>query len=174
MSRIPTASDRQLFTYATADCSLGVVLMVASEKGVCGIILGDDAVDLVQVMQRRISGSHFISAGANEKKLLKKIVTLIENPTLTHELPLDIRGTAFQRRVWQALCEIPAGTTLSYSQVARKIGQPTAVRAIAGACAANQLAVVIPCHRVIREDGQLSGYRWGTERKQALLAREAK
>jgi O-6-methylguanine DNA methyltransferase len=174
MSCITAEMNRQLFTYATADCSLGMVLMAMSGRGVCSIILGDDAADIVGVMQRRLPGSHSISTGADGEKFLKKIVTLIENPTLPHDLPLDIQGTAFQRRVWHALCEIPPGTTLSYSQVAKKIGHPTAVRAIAGACAANQLAVVIPCHRVIREDGQLSGYRWGTGRKRALLAREAK
>jgi AraC family transcriptional regulator, regulatory protein of adaptative response / methylated-DNA-[protein]-cysteine methyltransferase len=166
--------EPQISTYATADCSLGVVLVAASDKGVCGIFLGDDVAVLVRAMQTRFSGFYHTSVMAGRDELLKKIVSLIENPTLTSDLSLDVRGTTFQRRVWQALCEIPIGTTLSYSQVAEKIGSPKSVRAIAGACAANNLAVVIPCHRVIRSDGQLAGYRWGIERKRTLLAREAK
>ena len=145
-----------------------------SAVGICSIILGEEAAELERILQGRFPQARLIPAAAEGGEWLEKIVRLIDTSAQPLGLPLDVRGTDFQKRVWSALCEIPVGTTLSYAQVAEKIGCPTAVRAIAGACAANHIAVVIPCHRVIRSDGKLSGYRWGTDRKRTLLEREAR
>ena len=122
---------------------------------------------------RRFPKARIIGAGADYGNVIAGVVALVEMPKLGLDLPLDVRGTPFQRRVWQALCGIPAGATASYAEIAREIGSPGSVRAVAGACAANPIAVAIPCHRVVRSDGKLSGYRWGIERKRALLDREA-
>ncbi len=159
--------------FAVGECSLGSILVAKSEKGVCAILIGDDPEVLVRDLQDRFPRARLIGGDAEFEKLVAKVVGLIEAPGLGLDLPLDVRGTAFQQRVWAALREIPAGTTLSYTDLARKIGAPKAVRAVAGACAANSLAVAIPCHRVVRSDGALSGYRWGIERKRALIDREA-
>ena len=160
--------------FAVGECSLGSILVAKSEKGVCAILIGDDPEVLVRDLQDRFPRARLIGGDAEFEKLVAKVVGLIEAPGLGLDLPLDVRGTAVQQRVWAALREIPAGTTLSYTDLARKIGAPKAVRAVAGACAANSLAVAIPCHRVVRSDGALSGYRWGIERKRALIDREAK
>jgi AraC family transcriptional regulator of adaptative response/methylated-DNA-[protein]-cysteine methyltransferase len=160
-------SDPEVLRYSVEKSSLGLVLAAASEKGVCSILLGDDRELLVTELQRRFPKARLTEGNA----ALAQILAFIETPCEL-ALPLDLRGTAFQQRVWQALREIPAGSTLSYAQVAEKIGSPKSVRAVAGACAANAIAVAIPCHRVVRSDGNLSGYRWGVERKRALLDRE--
>jgi len=158
--------------YATAECSLGLVLVAASAKGVCAILLGDDEGALVRDLHGRFANAHLLAGDRGFAALLAKVVAFIEAPHGGLELPLDVRGTAFQHRVWMALRDIPAGRTASYAEIARRIGKPEAVRAVAGACAANALAVAIPCHRVVRSDGSLSGYRWGEARKRALLDKE--
>lgn len=158
--------------FALGQCSLGAILVAESERGICAISLGDDAETLLRELQQRFPQARLIGADAAFEQRVAQIVGLIEAPGRGTHLPLDIRGTAFQQRVWQALRDIPAGTTLSYAEIARRIGSPEAVRAVGSACAANVLAVAIPCHRVVRSDGGLSGYRWGVERKQTLLARE--
>lgn len=159
--------------FAVGECSLGSVLVAASERGVCAILLGDDPDALVRDLQDRFDRAELIGGDRDFEALVAKVVGLVENPRQGLDLPLDVRGTAFQHRVWRALREIPPGSRESYADVARRIGAPAAVRAVAGACAANALAVAIPCHRVVRQDGAVSGYRWGVERKEALLAREA-
>jgi AraC family transcriptional regulator of adaptative response/methylated-DNA-[protein]-cysteine methyltransferase len=160
--------------FAVGACSLGAILVAASARGVCAILMGDDPDALVRDLQDRFPLAEFFGADAGFDRLVAKVVGLVEAPTLRTELPLDVRGTAFQCRVWQALRKIPAGSTASYTDIARRIGTPRSARAVAGACAANVLAVAIPCHRVVRMDGGLSGYRWGVERKCTLLARESK
>ena len=159
--------------FAVAQCSLGALLVAQSGVGVCAILMGDDPEALLHDLQDRFPRANLIGADAAFERQVASIVGFIEAPEIGLALPLDIRGTAFQLRVWQALREIPAGATVSYAQVAARIGSPGAVRAVARACAANALAVAIPCHRVVRSDGKLSGYRWGIERKRELLSREA-
>jgi AraC family transcriptional regulator of adaptative response/methylated-DNA-[protein]-cysteine methyltransferase len=159
--------------FAVGECSLGSILVASSAKGVCCILLGDDPDALAADLQDRFPKAELIGGDEGYEDLIAKVVGFVEAPKLGLDLPLDVRGTAFQHRVWQALREIPAGSTLSYTEVAAKIGSPNAVRAVAGACAANAIAVAIPCHRLVRNDGGLSGYRWGVERKRALLEREA-
>lgn len=158
--------------FAIGECSLGSILVARSEIGVCAILLGDDPDALARELQDRFPQATLIGGDAEFEDLVARVVGLVEAPGLGLDLPLDVRGTAFQRRVWQALQEIPAGSTASYTEIAHRIGAPKAVRAVAQACAANQLAVAIPCHRVVRSDGALSGYRWGVERKRSLLQRE--
>lgn len=159
--------------FAVGECSLGAILVAATGKGVCAILLGDDPGVLVRDLEDRFPKAHLIGGDGDFEELVAKIVGFVEAPRLGLDLPLDVRGTAFQQRVWQALREIPVGETASYTDVAKRIGSPKAVRAVAGACASNAIAVAIPCHRVVRNDGGLSGYRWGVERKRALLDREA-
>ena len=159
--------------FAIGQCSLGAVLVAATQKGVCAIELGDDPDELVRALQASFPKAKLIGGDAEFKRLIAHVVALVEAPARGLDLPLDIRGSAFQQRVWQALCDIPAGSTVSYSDLAHRIGSPKAVRAVAQACAANKLAVAIPCHRVVHRDGSLSGYRWGVQRKRALLQREA-
>jgi AraC family transcriptional regulator, regulatory protein of adaptative response / methylated-DNA-[protein]-cysteine methyltransferase len=158
--------------FALGECSLGSILVAQSERGICAISLGDDPSVLLQDLQNKFSSATLIGGDASYEKLIAQVVGFIESPKLGLNLPLDIRGTAFQQRVWQALQKIPVGETASYTDIAQRIGAPKSVRAVAGACAANVLAVAIPCHRVVRNDGGLSGYRWGVERKRALLKRE--
>ncbi len=160
--------------FAIGECSLGAILVAASARGVCAILLGDDPDALARDLQDRFPRAEIIGADAGFEQTVARVVASVEAPGLGLDLPLDVRGTAFQQRVWQALRDIPAGETASYAQVAGRIGMPKAARAVAQACAANALAVAIPCHRVVRNDGNLSGYRWGVERKRALLDREAK
>jgi AraC family transcriptional regulator of adaptative response/methylated-DNA-[protein]-cysteine methyltransferase len=160
--------------FAVGECSLGSILVASSERGVCAILLGDDPEPLTRELQDRFPRATLIGGDAEFEALVAKVVGLVEAPRLGLDLPLDVRGTAFQQRVWQALRSIPPGSTLSYTELARSIGAPRAVRAVARACAANRLAVAIPCHRVVRQDGGLSGYRWGVDRKRALLQREAR
>jgi len=158
--------------FAVGETSLGAILVASSKKGVASILLGDDPNELVRELQDRFPKARLIGADRNYEALVARVVGFIEAPRLGLDLPLDVRGTAFQRRVWQALQGVPIGQTVSYAEIARRIGSPQAVRAVAGACAANHLAVAIPCHRVVRNNGSLSGYAWGVERKQALLTRE--
>jgi AraC family transcriptional regulator of adaptative response/methylated-DNA-[protein]-cysteine methyltransferase len=159
--------------FAVGECSLGSILVARSELGVCAILLGDDPDALARDLQDRFPRATLIGGDAEFEQLVAQVVGFVEAPGLGLDLPLDVQGTAFQQRVWQALQEIPAGSTASYTEIASRIGSPKAVRAVAQACAANALAVAIPCHRVVRNDGGLSGYRWGVERKRALLQREA-
>jgi AraC family transcriptional regulator, regulatory protein of adaptative response / methylated-DNA-[protein]-cysteine methyltransferase len=159
--------------FAVGQCSLGAILVASSAKGVASILIGEDPNALAQDLQDQFPRAKLIGADSQYEKLIARVVGWVEAPSLGCNLPLDVRGTAFQQRVWQALRNIPAGTTASYSDIARQIGAPKSVRAVAGACAANNIAVAIPCHRVVRSDGSLSGYRWGVERKRALLDREA-
>ncbi|MBI3906813.1 MAG: bifunctional DNA-binding transcriptional regulator/O6-methylguanine-DNA methyltransferase Ada [Pseudomonas fluorescens] len=159
--------------FAVGQCSLGAILVAQSERGVCAILLGDDPHQLVCDLQDKFRRANLIGADHEFEQLIARVVGFIEAPAIGLDLPLDVRGTAFQERVWQALREIPVGRTASYADVAQRIGQPKAVRAVAQACGANNLAVAIPCHRVVRSDGNLSGYRWGVERKRQLLERES-
>jgi AraC family transcriptional regulator of adaptative response/methylated-DNA-[protein]-cysteine methyltransferase len=159
--------------FAVGECSLGSILVAQSELGVCAILLGDDPDVLVRDLQDRFPRASLIGGDAEFEQLVAKVVGFVEAPGIGLDLPLDVRGTAFQQRVWQVLREIPAGQTISYTELAKRIGAPSAVRAVAQACGANALAIAIPCHRVVRNDGGLSGYRWGVERKRALLDAEA-
>lgn len=159
--------------FAVGECSLGSILVATSDRGVCAILLGDDPDALARDLQDRFQHATVIGGDAKFEQLVARIVGFVERPAIGLDLPLDVRGTAFQQRVWQMLREIPAGATASYAEIANRIGSPKSVRAVAQACAANTLAVAIPCHRVVRNDGGLSGYRWGVERKRALLEREA-
>jgi AraC family transcriptional regulator of adaptative response/methylated-DNA-[protein]-cysteine methyltransferase len=159
--------------FAIGECSLGSILVAQSERGVCAITMGDDPDTLVRALQDRFPHAELIGGDAEFEGLVAKVVSLVEMPAQGFDLPLDVRGTAFQHRVWQALRQIPAGSTSSYAEIAQKIGAPQSVRAVAQACAANEIAVAIPCHRVVRKDGEISGYRWGVERKRTLLQKEA-
>lgn len=167
------AGAEETITFTVGQCALGAILVAASAKGLCAILLGEDPDTLVRDLQDRFSRAELIGDDPAFAGTVASVVGLIETPQRGLDLPLDIRGTAFQHRVWDALRRIPPGETRSYAEIARLIGSPAAVRAVAGACAANPLAVAIPCHRVVRTDGGLSGYRWGIARKKALLDREA-
>ena len=158
--------------FAVGEASLGSILVASSAKGVAAILLGDDPDALVRDLQDRFPKATLIGADPDYEAIVAKVIGFVEKPRIGLDLPLDVRGTAFQQRVWQALRDIPVGQTLSYTDVAERIGAPSATRAVAGACAANRLAVAIPCHRVVRNDGGLSGYAWGVERKRAILDRE--
>jgi AraC family transcriptional regulator of adaptative response/methylated-DNA-[protein]-cysteine methyltransferase len=159
--------------YAIAQSSLGRVLVATSERGLSAILLGDDDAALEHDLRRRFSTASVREDAHRVVAIAAQVVDLIESPaTARLDLPLDARGTPFQRRVWQVLREINAGSTASYAQIAARIGAPKSARAVAQACAANPLAVAIPCHRVVRGDGTLSGYRWGVQRKRVLLQRE--
>ena len=160
--------------FAIGESSLGAILVARSQRGVCAISLGDDADLLLRELQDRFPRAELVGGDTGFERLVAQVVGMIEQPNLGIDLPLDVRGTAFQQRVWQALGQIPPGQTASYAQIAQRIGSPTSVRAVAQACASNTLAVAIPCHRVVRSDGALSGYRWGVERKRELLSREHK
>ena len=159
--------------FAVGECSLGSILVAATESGICEILLGDDPGALARDLQDRFPKARLSGGDAAFEQWVAQVVGLVEAPRLGLDLPLDVRGTAFQGRVWQALSAIPVGSTASYAEIADQIGIPNGARAVARACAANPLAVAIPCHRVVRQDGALSGYRWGIERKRALLEREA-
>ena len=159
--------------FALGECWLGSILVAATDKGVCSIMFGDDPESLVRDFQDRFSNARLIGGDAAFERLVAQVVGFIARPERGLDLPLHVQGTAFQQRVWQALRGIPAGSTASYAEIAQRIGEPKAVRAVAQACATNPVAVAIPCHRVVRRDGALSGYRWGVERKRALLDREA-
>lgn len=158
--------------FAVGRCWLGEILVAATEKGICAISLGDDPQVLTRELEDRFPNAELVGGDQEFEAWIARVVGFVSKPSAGLNLPLDIRGTAFQRRVWEALRQIPAGSTVTYSEIARRIGYPKSVRAVAGACAANAVAVAIPCHRVVRTDGSLSGYRWGVERKRELIARE--
>lgn len=158
--------------FAIGACSLGSILAARTERGVCAILMGDDPAELVRDLRGRFPNARLTGDNPAYRELVVRVAALVENPGSAFDLPLDIQGTAFQRRVWKALGQIRPGTTATYTEIAARIGAPAAARAVARACAANPLAVAIPCHRVVRHDGSLSGYRWGVERKRALLDRE--
>ena len=157
--------------FAVGECWLGSILVAATDKGVCAIELGADADALVRAFQRRFANARLVAGDRAFEQWVAKVVGFLEAPKRGLDLPLDIRGTAFQRRVWDAIRQIPPGRTASYTEIARRIGAPRAVRAVASACASNAIALAIPCHRIVRQDGTASGYRWGIERKRALLER---
>jgi len=158
--------------FAVGESSLGSILVAQSERGICAILLGDDPDKLARDLQNSFPRANLIGGNHDFEQLVAKVVGFVEVPGIGLDLPLDVRGTAFQQRVWQALREIPVGKTASYTEIAKRIGSPKSVRAVAQACATNMLAVAIPCHRVVRNDGALSGYRWGVERKCTLLQKE--
>lgn len=158
--------------FAIASCWLGIVLIAATVKGICAVLLGDDPQLLVEDLEARFPKAELFRGDGEFDQVVSTVIEFVTSPTQNQSLPLDIRGTAFQHRVWEALRQIPPGATATYTDIAHRIGQPSAVRAVAHACAANALAVIIPCHRVVRSDGTLSGYRWGIERKSKLLLRE--
>jgi AraC family transcriptional regulator of adaptative response/methylated-DNA-[protein]-cysteine methyltransferase len=162
----------EVIRYAVRECALGRVVVAATARGVCMVEFGESAEALEMRVRQRFRAATFARADAEFGNWLESVLACIEAPADAHALPLDIRGTAFQQRVWQALREIPIGTTASYSEIAAAVGSPRGARAVARACASNAAAVVVPCHRVIRGDGDLGGYRWGIERKKVLLARE--
>lgn len=164
--------EGQRIRFGVGQSTLGAVLVAATERGVCSILLGDDPAQLVRDLEDRFAAAELIGADARFEQWMAQVVGFIEAPGIGLDLPLDVQGTAFQRRVWEALQRIPCGQTLSYTELADAIGQPGASRAVAGACAANPIALAIPCHRVVRRGGALSGYRWGVERKRQLLERE--
>lgn len=168
-----TATDDPI-RYALAACSLGQVLVAASGHGVRAIMLHEDTAFLVADLERRFPGVLLVEAPGEMATLIDRVVEQIETPTADFQLALDPRGTDFQQRVWQALCEVPLGETASYADIAARIGSPGAVRAVAQACGANHISVAIPCHRIVRAGGGLGGYHWGVARKRALLAREAR
>lgn len=157
---------------AVGRCSLGLALVAWTDRGVCAVLLGDDQAALTRDLEARLPDASLAAAEASADDPLSRVIALIESPRVAQPIAIDAGGTAFQRSVWAALREIPAGSTASYTELARRLGRPSAARAVAGACAANPLAVVVPCHRALRSDGSLAGYRWGVERKRALLSRE--
>ena len=161
-------------SFAIGECSLGTILVAMSERGLCAIFLGDDPEALVHELQDRFPQAELIGGDGDFEQLVAQVVGFVESPGIGLDLPLDVRGTAFQQRVWQALRQIPPGQTATYAEIASRIGAPKSVRAVGQACGANPLAVVIPCHRVVRTDGGLAGYHWGVERKQSLLEREGR
>ena len=173
-TRFRSGGSGAAIRFAVGECSLGSILVAATGKGVCAILLGDKPDALVRELEDRFPRATLIGGDEDFEQWVAKVVGFVEAPALGLDLPLDVRGTAFQQRVWQALRKIPAGATVTYSEVAQRIGAPKAVRAVGQACASNAIAVAIPCHRVVRNDGSLSGYRWGVERKRALLDREAR
>lgn len=160
--------------FAVGQCSLGAILVAQSRRGICAILLGDDPDRLVRDLQDQFPKAELIGRDGAFEQLIAQVVGFVEAPSIGLHLPLDVQGTAFQERVWRALREIPLGATVSYADIAERIGAPKAVRAVAQACARNHLAVAIPCHRVVRRDGELAGYRWGVDRKRELLRREAR
>ena len=160
--------------FAIGACSLGSILVAQSERGVCAILLGDEPHALTLDLHHCFPHAVIANNNAECTRLIARVIRFVDTPQIGLDLPLDVHGTAFQQRVWQALREINVGSTASYSEIARPIGQPEAARAVAHACASNMLAVAIPCHRVVRNDGGISGYRWGVERKRTLLERESR
>ncbi len=172
-SQFRAGGANEQLIFAVGETSLGSILVASSARGVAAILMGDEPEALLRDLQDRFPNARLTGADPDYETLVAQVVGLIEAPGLGHDLPLDVRGTAFQQRVWQALSRIPAGQTVSYAELAKRIGSPKAIRAVAGACAANPLAVAIPCHRVVRTNGALAGYAWGIERKQRLLERES-
>lgn len=177
MNRLPSShrydQSNERIRFALGQCALGAILIAISERGLCEISLGDDPDNLARDFQRRFPHAERVSGDDESKAWVAKVIRFVEMPASGLDLPLDLRGTEFQQKVWQVLRQIPPGAKVSYTEIAARIGAPKSVRAVASAIAANTLAVAIPCHRVIRADGSLSGYRWGVERKAELLRRES-
>lgn len=174
---MPPASYRaggrgETIRFAVAQCSLGAILVAATGRGICAILIGDTPEPLVDDLQARFPRAELRGAEADFEQTVAQVIGLVEAPRIGLDLPLDVRGTAFQQRVWQALRAIPSGQTITYAELAERVGLAGGARAVAGACAANPAAVAIPCHRVVRSGGALSGYRWGIERKRTLIERE--
>lgn len=169
---LPKQGQSSRIRFAMAQCSLGALLVAENERGICAISLGDDPGVLLEQLQDRFQAAELMEADPQLNQRVAHIVTMVEEPALALNLPLDIQGTAFQQKVWELLRHIPVGQTLSYTQIAKRLGMPKGARAVARACATNTLAIAIPCHRVVRQSGDLAGYRWGLERKKALLERE--
>ena len=167
-----TRQAREEMRFAIGDSSLGRVLVARSSKGVSAVLLGDDDDALRSDVARRFPHATLVDDSQGTESMTAYVIALIDSPSRSVDVPLDLRGSRFQQRVWAALCEIPRGATETYTDVAQRLGMPNAARAVARACATNPIAVLIPCHRVVRRDGDLSGYRWGLERKRALLHRE--
>jgi AraC family transcriptional regulator of adaptative response/methylated-DNA-[protein]-cysteine methyltransferase len=159
--------------FISGTSSLGVLLLAFSADGLCALLIGDDLAMLERDLSQRFPGQQAPQRDEGLMPALEQTLRHLEDPRTTLDLPLDLTGSVFQRRVWDALRQIPVGETASYLDIARQLGQPTAFRAVANACGANPLAVIVPCHRVLRQDGSLGGYRWGLERKRQLLDREA-
>ena len=172
-ARFRNGGAAETIRFAVGECSLGAILVAATGRGVCAILLGDGPEALVHELEGRFPNAELARGDPDFEAVVARVVGFVEAPALGLDLPLDLRGTMFQQRVWQALRAIPAGATASYREVAERIGSPKAVRAVARACASNPIAVAIPCHRVVRSDGTLAGYRFGVDRKRALLARES-
>ena len=166
-------SGAETIRFVVAASSLGQLLVARSARGVCAVLIGSESDLLRRDLRQRFPGANLVEGEGELERVAAEVVECVENPVRRPELPLDLRGTEFQREVWRALREIPVGETVSYTELARRIGRPGSVRAVGQACGANSLAVIVPCHRVVRSDGGLSGYRWGVERKQALLKLEA-
>jgi len=158
--------------YTVVPVSLGLLLVAVTERGICGVSLGDAEEPLVAALRAELPGAELVRATDARDRLVDSVVAHVEGTTSGDELPLDVRATAFQWQVWRALQRIPEGATRTYQEIARELGHPSAARAVARACASNRVAILIPCHRVVRGDGGLGGYRWGVARKAALLARE--
>jgi AraC family transcriptional regulator, regulatory protein of adaptative response / methylated-DNA-[protein]-cysteine methyltransferase len=169
----PISGVGELIRFAIGECSLGAILAAVTENGICAILLGDNPSALRRELQGHFKMARLIGSDEDLRQLMAKVVQLVESPWFDLDLPFDLRGTSFEQRVWQAVREIPSGSTASYTDIAERIGEPKKAFAVSEACASNLLAVAIPCHRVVRKNGTLSGYRWGFKRKRALLAREA-
>lgn len=167
-----SGGQNETIRFAVGQCSLGAVLAAESAKGVCAILMGDEPEALISNLEDRFPKAELIGGDRDFEDHVAQIIGFVEDPRIGLDLPLDLRGTVFQERVWQALLQIPFGKTVSYTELAQMIGAPKSIRAVAQACGANKIAVAVPCHRVVRNDGGLSGYRWGVERKRDLLERE--
>ncbi len=174
-----TTNSNDAIQYLVRTCSLGALLVASTDRGVCAILLGDQAQALIEDLQLRFPNANLNAVHSTKamkaelEKIALRAAECVDTPNTSFEFPLDMQGTPFQQQVWKTLQQIPMGQTRSYSDIAQQIGRPQSARAIAGACAANPIAVIVPCHRVVRHDGALSGYRWGIERKRNLLEREA-
>jgi AraC family transcriptional regulator, regulatory protein of adaptative response / methylated-DNA-[protein]-cysteine methyltransferase len=168
-----SGGGEQAIRFAVGQCSLGSILVASTDKGLCSILLGDDPDRLMRELQDRFPNAQLIGGDKEFERMVATVIGFVENPKQGLNLPLDVQGTAFQQRVWRALRDIPVGAIASYEEIAKKIGAPSSARAVAAACSANHLAIAIPCHRVVRKDGDVSGYRWGVDRKRALLERES-
>ncbi len=170
----PTTDKRaETIRYSIGESSLGRVLVAQSESGIAAVLIGHEGDVLRQDLRRRFPQASLVEADAAQSAVSARVIRFIESPGRTLDVSLDLRGTDFQQKVWRTLRDIPPGETATYTEIATRLGLPTAVRAVAAACGANPLAVIVPCHRVVRSDGELAGYRWGVERKRALLDREA-